>query len=382
MHTTQTSLTGFLGQRDVQLVIPPFQRVYSWEARQCEELFDDALAAGRAGAEHFTGVVLYSVDPECWTGREMLDIVDGQQRLTTFTILLAALADWMRAHGSGEAGYAGAVDAAGDEAGEEPGAPKTVRGVGRQAVRGAVPDALPGPGELYERYLSVEDGAGRAGKLVLNGLDRFTLFAVASGAELPEERSQRIVDNYGLLRAKMDEPSFDARVLWRGLSSLAVIATRLEGGDNAQLVFESLNSKGMALSTGDLVRSQLIASIPDDGERTRLLQELWEPLEELAEGLEGAGGNAGGVNAAMEMWLAQDFRNVRIHDKSQVYAAFKAQLQTHYLGKFEPALRDLAAFTRRLKNDPAFCAEAARNAADWLAGKPKELVSEFKMFGD
>lgn len=223
---------------------------------------------------------------------------------------------------------------------------------------------------------------GGHAKLGLSRGDAATLRHLVEGAPMPSRPSRRMLDNLAYFREQMAAPGFDAQELWRGLSSLAVIATRLEGGDNAQLVFESLNSKGMALSMGDLVRSQLIASIPDDGERTRLLQELWEPLEELAEGLEGAGGNAGGVNAAMEMWLAQDFRNVRIHDKSQVYAAFKAQLQTHYLGKFEPALRDLAAFTRRLKNDPAFCAEAARNAADWLAGKPKELVSEFKMFGD
>ena len=57
---------------------------------------------------------------------------------------------------------------------------------------------------------------------------------------------------------QMDREDFDAEILWRGISALHVIEALVSRDDDAQLIFESLNSKGAPLTTADLVRTYLM----------------------------------------------------------------------------------------------------------------------------
>ena len=307
MQIIQQPLIDVLGDEGVRYVIPVFQRVYSWNARQCEELWDDIVRAGQADEPHFMGMLLFSHDPEEHDGLRQIDVIDGQQRMTTMMLLLAAF---------GPEGFE------------------------------------PAP-------------------LALSQMDRKTLDAIVSGDEPGEEPAQRLIDNYLLFARKMEEPGFDARVLAAGLGLLEVATVVLSPEDSPQLVFESLNSKGMPLTTADRVRNLLIASTSGD-EQERLYGGLWLPLEE----------KAGDLAEVMHAWLAEKYRSVRIFDASEVYGVFKTRLREEFSGSLEQALVALGEYCDRYLADDEYRAEARKVAATWIAGKPQDSISEFKLFGD
>ena len=86
MLIRQQMLLDLLGEPGLRFTIPRFQRSYSWGAEQCDELWRDILRAARAHRSHFVGTLIYCKDEGGFS------VVDGQQRLTTVTLLLLALA--------------------------------------------------------------------------------------------------------------------------------------------------------------------------------------------------------------------------------------------------------------------------------------------------
>ena len=107
MITEQRMFLDILGSRKTQYTIPVFQRVYSWNRDQCDELWGDILRAGRTSNTHFIGTLLYSVEPDEGDGIAHLSVIDGQQRTATLTLLLAAFERYLRKTGAS----IGAVDA-------------------------------------------------------------------------------------------------------------------------------------------------------------------------------------------------------------------------------------------------------------------------------
>ncbi|GAA8279270.1 hypothetical protein HpNP116_07480 [Helicobacter pylori] len=92
MKADATTLLGFFEENQTnQFVIPIYQRLYSWEKEQCEQLWDDIIEIGGNDKMngHFIGSILYVRDDN--THSSPLLIIDGQQRLTTITLLLIAL---------------------------------------------------------------------------------------------------------------------------------------------------------------------------------------------------------------------------------------------------------------------------------------------------
>ena len=81
MKIEETALLDFLGQEGARFEIPRYQRAYSWEATQCEELWRDLMRAARASRSHFAGALIYVGVQNA--ANPTLSIVDGQQRLTT-----------------------------------------------------------------------------------------------------------------------------------------------------------------------------------------------------------------------------------------------------------------------------------------------------------
>ena len=344
MQIKQESLLGFMGRPGVRFSIPVFQRVYSWNARQCEELWDDVMRVGGSdGSEgHFMGMLLYAVDVQRWGGGELLDIIDGQQRLTTATLLLCALARYLD-EGNGKVG---GVSASG----------------------------------LRMRYLQTGRGGQMVGKLALSDMDRDTLFALVGAGEMPEEPAGRLIENLELFYGKMMQPGFDVERFWRGLKLLEVAGVLLAPEDSPQLVFESLNSKGMALSLADRLRNLVV--VTDDGGLASvegLFETRWLPLERTiveadVEGLD--------VTTTLEAWLAESYRDIRIFDRSEVYGVLKSHLRDACGNDLSSLLSDALAYARSLIDDDDARDEALENAARWTAGKPKDLISEYKMFGD
>lgn len=331
MITEQRMFLDILGSRKTQYTIPVFQRVYSWNRDQCDELWGDILRAGRTSNTHFIGTLLYSVEPDEDDGIAHLSVIDGQQRTATLTLLLAAFERYLRKTGAS----IGAVDA--------------------DFVR--------------DNYLFVEGDH----KLVLSRTDRKTLFALLDGAVLPPRVSERVVDNFEFFCGKTEEDGFRPEELWAGMQQLLLISANLTKEDNPQLIFESLNSRGTPLTVGDLVRNYLLIA-EGRKEQERLYEEYWKPIELMF----GDDPGSEKLNAGIRMWLTIRFVKERIRDKSQTYSVFKAYIEDEYDGPLEDLLVELRNFclmwSENYKSHDVMTGSKEFRSWDWAKGKRTTLV--------
>lgn len=326
MEVTQTTILDLLSDSANGLSIPSYQRVYSWTTRQCEELWLDVLRAGRDSRPHFTGVMLFEGEgadsfggedprdgsPYGGVGSGRIDVIDGQQRLTTLTLLLLAFARHL--------GKEGASSASGDA-----------------AARAA--HALPYPEEIAKRFLLVPGAEGVEPRLLLSREDDATLRTELLGGELPLHPSQRVMGNLSYFEERMADPAFDAGRFWDGVGRLFVLVVHADSALDAQEVFESVNSKGLPLSLADMVRNYLLLE-EDLDEQERLYDEYWFEAESLfypdPASLK--------LNSAIKAWLSIRFRQARIGSPEQVYHSFKRYVEDEFKGTRESVLKELRSF--------------------------------------
>lgn len=326
MEVTQTTILDLLSDSANGLAIPSYQRVYSWTTRQCEELWLDVLRAGRDSRPHFTGVMLFEGEgadsfegedprdgsPHGGIASGRIDVIDGQQRLTTLTLLLLAFARHL--------GKEGVPSASGDA-----------------AARAA--HALPHPEEIAKRFLLVPGAEGVEPRLLLSREDDATLRAELLGGELPLHPSQRVMGNLSYFEERMADPAFDAGRFWDGVGRLFVLVVHADSALDAQEVFESVNSKGLPLSLADMVRNYLLLE-EDIDEQERLYDEYWFGAESLfypdPASLK--------LNSAIKAWLSIRFRQARIGSPEQVYHSFKRYVEDEFKGTRESVLKELRSF--------------------------------------
>ena len=328
MEVTQTTILDLLSDSANGLAIPSYQRVYSWTTRQCEELWLDVLRAGRDSRPHFTGVMLFEGEGADSFGGEdprdgsphggndsgRIDVIDGQQRLTTLTLLLLAFARHL--------GKEGVPSASGDAA---------------RAV--CAVDGLPHPDDIARRFLLVPGAEGSEPRLLLSREDDATLRTELLGGELPLHPSQRVMGNLSYFEERMADPAFDAGRFWDGVGRLFVLVVHADSALDAQEVFESVNSKGLPLSLADMVRNYLLLE-EDLDEQERLYDEYWFEAESLfypdPASLK--------LNSAIKAWLSIRFRQARIGSPEQVYHSFKRYVEDEFKGTRESVLKELRSF--------------------------------------
>lgn len=309
MKANEANLLDLMGVAKMQFVIPVYQRVYSWSTKECAVLWDDVMRAGRDNLSHFVGSTLYIPESESSaTSISRVLLIDGQQRITTFSLIIAALAEYLESDPS-QATFLGDLKIS----------------------------------ALRKNYLFNNDdynGLARY-KLVLSQDDKETLFSIVSGSPMPDDHSERIVENYEFFQEKMRGKSFDPSKLWAGLNRIQVIDTKLTSGiDNAQLIFESMNSKGKPLTPIDLIRNFILMSLPND-EQTRLYEGYWHPLERLF-GKKGENE----FNAFIWYWLWLKVPS-RAPKENEAYQEFKRYFNDDYDGDAEELLQELKAYAHR-----------------------------------
>lgn len=331
MESKQMKLLDFLGADQVIFTVPVFQRVYSWTENQCCDLWEDIALAAQSGKPHFSGVLLYNDQGQDGEGRCIRNIIDGQQRLTTLNLTLIALSETLKETDSEQA----------------------------RALAGS--------------YL-LNDGP--TPRLRLTGLDDETLAALVCGDPLPEEPAERILQNLELFRGKMAQPGFDGASFLSGLAQLEVIALAMANAEGPQFVFESLNAKGVRLALADLVRNLVIASEREDQER--LFDLYWEPFEELAAALPARYDSS----LILSAWLASLNPDRHLQSRNEAFDVFKECLIQRYNGSIEGLLAELLEYSRIFADNDVMRLAATDEAERWLAGKPKDSISELKMFGD
>lgn len=242
MKAKEASVTKFL-QATQQFRIPIYQRTYSWTEKQCEQLWDDItdVAVKEGVLSHFIGSIVYiEARPFQSSAVSHLQVIDGQQRLTTLTLLLAALAR-----------------AIGEDGGSETSSKKI---------------------QNYYLFNSEETGEDRY-KLVLTRSDRDTLSAIIEKRQIPNKHSENLVNNFKYFQNKIAKGGFDLDTIWRGIRKLAMVDISLDADDKPQIIFESLNSTGLDLSKTDLIRNYLLMGLEPD-KQEQIYTNFWHPLEE------------------------------------------------------------------------------------------------------
>lgn len=243
MKATEAKLLEFL-KKAAQFVIPIYQRTYSWGEKECQQLWDDIVRAGKNDnvPAHFVGSIVY-VEKGLYqvSSQSPLLVIDGQQRLTTVTLLIEALA-------------------------RRTGTTEPMDGFSAKKLRN------------YYLLNDLEEGEKRY-KLMLSQTDKASLIAVLDQQPQPKDHSLRVQANFEFFEKQLNTNPAEIDALCKGLAKLIVVDISLNRDqDNPQLIFESLNSTGLELSQADLIRNFILMGL-ETQLKTRLYEQYWRPME-------------------------------------------------------------------------------------------------------
>ena len=225
-----------------QFVIPIYQRTYSWQLAQCDQLLKDIIRISKDDnlQGHFLGSIVYfQEDIHTISDVPKLLVIDGQQRLTTVSLLILALAHFLKNN----------------------------------------PVELDtNANKLFNYYLlnSDEDNDLRY-KLMLTRGDKQSYINLLN--EIPQEDTMnRVTENYKFFASRINEENVKA--IYNGVLRLFIVDVALEKDkDNPQLIFESMNSTGLDLSQADLIRNYVLMGQEIDLQ-TKLYENYWFPMEQ------------------------------------------------------------------------------------------------------
>jgi len=309
-----------------QFIIPIFQRTYSWEQSHCEQLWNDIIRVGASPElnSHFIGSAVYIPEEETSAAISRWLVIDGQQRITTMTLLLLAYKRRLEAEGL-----------------EEPVAPELIE----------------------DYYLKNRYGKGElAYKMLLTRTDKDTLMAILDNKELGDSVSHRIVENFKFFTECIRDA--DLKVVYQGIQKLMIVDVRLQHGiDNPQMIFESMNSTGKALTQADLIRNYVLMGLEHDLQ-TRLYADYWRPMEVEF----GAENYIREFDEFMRYYLVIHTGNHRIR-RQDVYDEFKAYSLKHKVEDLLASLKEFVGY---------FCCIALGTEADTSLGAAFHDVRELR----
>ena len=227
-----------------QFLIPVYQRFYSWDIDQCKRLWNDIVEMQRKGKTgHFVGSIVNIAEQAMPTGVQKYMIIDGQQRMTTLTLLLLALRDYAIKNPSDTTINARRID-----------------------------NML-----LKNEY---ESGDERY-KLLLTETDRDILISLVEKKPISESIRSRLIENYNFFANKLADKELQPAEVYESIGKLQIVNITLDRTvDDAQAIFESLNSTGKELSESDLIRNYVLMGL-EPSEQTYVYEHLWRPMEQL-----------------------------------------------------------------------------------------------------
>ncbi|GAA9374522.1 DUF262 and DUF1524 domain-containing protein [Helicobacter pylori] len=329
MDAEATTLLEFFKQTQTnQFVIPIYQRLYSWEKEQCKQLWDDIIKIGRDDKMngHFIGSILYVLADD--THSSPLLIIDDQQRLTTITLLLIAL----RNHLSEEV--------------------EILEKFSRQ--------------EIQNHYLINRDEKGdKKFKLFLSEPDRDTLLSlIDKDRRKPSEPSLKIVENFKLFEKWINENTDKLETIFKGLEKLMIVWISLKKEkDDPQLIFESMNSKGVELTQTDLIRNYIIMETEVEKQED-FYNQYWRAMEEDFKQNETL------FNRFVKHYLT--IKIGKIPNEKRVYEAFKDYQQKEGI-EIEDLLKDLQKYCGY------FCRIVFKKEADKDLNKALSFLVDLEM---
>jgi len=243
MKATDINLVHLLNGTK-QFLIPIFQRTYSWKEENCEQLFRDIVRVGESKVidSHFIGSVVTIPDQEGQASLSRHQVIDGQQRLTTITLLILALL-------------------------------KKANDLNMETIDGSILEGIKEDFIINRHY----KGVSRC-RLVLTKGDFPALLKLIEGGTIPEHSSEKVWSNFQLFCDLLVKTEL-IEMVYKGLRKLKVVDVTLHPGqDDPQAIFESLNSTGVDLSQADLIRNFVLMRQPHETQTT-LYNDFWFPME-------------------------------------------------------------------------------------------------------
>ena len=225
-------------------MIPVYQRYYSWDLEQCRRLWNDIVEMQKKGkVGHFVGSIVNIAEQAMPTGVQKYMIIDGQQRMTTLTLLLLALRDY------------------------------AIKNPGDQTINARRIDNM-----LLKNEYEVGD---ERYKLLLTETDRDILMKLVDEKPIAEDTKSKLLDNYRFFVGKIADKELPPSEIYESIGKLQIVNITLDRTvDDAQAIFESLNSTGKELSESDLIRNYVLMGL-EPAEQTYVYEHLWRPMELL-----------------------------------------------------------------------------------------------------
>lgn len=282
-------------------IIPVYQRNYDWKIEQCRQLYDDLISAARKNLNsHFFGSIVSVSDP----GGKMMDylIIDGQQRLTTVSLLMLAM------HRLLEEGSIQAEQ-------------KNLSSL------------------LLKKYL-IDEFECDSQKIKLKPIkDDQKAFVSLFDTDAEQIAESNLTINYTYFRNRIQRQEISIDALYSAICKLQIINITLNHEDDPQLIFESLNSTGLALSEGDKIRNYILMGLSLH-EQDIYYTKYWNEIEK----------NTGyDVSSFVRDYLS--IKQQTIPNLKNIYPAFKTFRQdTIQNGQTtEDVLKDMLAYARRYR---------------------------------
>ncbi|WP_287793100.1 DUF262 domain-containing protein [Megamonas sp.] len=249
MQAGETTLNKLLNTSR-QFIVPIFQRNYSWQKNQYEQLWFDILRASKFKEKqnHFIGSIVY-IDMGTPAGRpQQLLLIDGQQRLTTISILLCAIKDYVQKFN--------------------------------------LETKLINLAKIKNQFLYNSDEIDEDRyKLLLNVQDKETYIKLIDNTIFTVNKpTTNIIKCYEFFYERIEDfikQHGQIDEIYAGIFKLSLVSISLDkDSDNPQMIFESMNSTGKDLSQTDLLRNYLLMDLTPE-KQTRLYKTYWKPMEEL-----------------------------------------------------------------------------------------------------
>ena len=249
MQAGETTLNKLLNTSR-QFIVPIFQRNYSWQKNQYEQLWFDILRASKFKEKqnHFIGSIVY-IDMGTPAGRpQQLLLIDGQQRLTTISILLCAIKDYVQKFN--------------------------------------LETKLINLAKIKNQFLYNSDEIDEDRyKLLLNVQDKETYIKLIDNTIFTVNKpTTNIIKCYEFFYERIEDfikQHGQIDEIYAGIFKLSLVSISLDkDSDNPQMIFESMNSTGKDLSQTDLLRNYLLMDLTPE-KQTRLYKTYWKSMEEL-----------------------------------------------------------------------------------------------------
>lgn len=296
MKGSECKFVKYMEGADKRFVIPVYQRNYDWKRENCRQLYDDLIKIIRNDRKsHFFGSLVSVYNPE--GHNEEFLVIDGQQRLTTVSLLFLAMYNLMS------------------------------EGV-------VVPEVSNLMQRIYEEYL-VDKWLPKETRIKLKPVKNDqTAFGKLFSDASEHIRESNLTVNYDYFYERIQKQEITIDQLYDAICRLEIINIRLDKDDDPQLIFESLNSTGLDLSEGDKIRNFILMSLSAK-EQEDYYEKYWNRIEICTHY---------DVSAFIRDYLS--VKQYATPQQNKVYTVFKDYVEI-IKAETEPLLADMLGYAKR-----------------------------------